>query len=192
MITTGEGGIVVTNSKSLADIARRLKGYDTDPASRFIHERLGFNYRMTNLQAAVGCAQMDQIETLVAKKRDIANHYLERLGKLDWLQMPVEKPWAKNSYWVFGMLVRPEATISRDDLAYDLGEVGIETRNFFVPMHRQPALLRRRLFINESYPVAEDISERGLYLPNGTTLTREQVDYVCDKIEESGNYRRQK
>ena len=182
MITTGEGGMIVTNDKELADMARRLKGYDTDPESRFIHQRLGFNYRMTNMQAAVGCAQMDRIDELVAKKRHIAEWYLDELQGLEWLQMPVEKPWAVNSYWVFAILVKDGFHVDRDSLVTRLRDSGIETRNFFVPMHQQPALLNLGLFQDEQYPVAEDVSARGLYLPNGTTLTTNQLGYVTTWI----------
>ena len=182
MITTGEGGMIVTSSEILADTARKLKGYDTDPEKRFTHNRLGFNYRMTNMQAAMGCAQMDRIDELVAKKRQIAQWYLDGLGDLPWLQMPAEKPWAINSYWVFAILVKPGFHVDRDNLVARLANAGIETRNFFVPMNWQPALHSLGLLRGEAYPVAEDASQRGLYLPNGTTLTKEQVDYVCGWI----------
>ncbi len=182
MITTGEGGMIVTDSEELADTARKLKGYDTDPEKRFTHNRLGFNYRMTNMQAAMGCAQMNRIEMLVTRKRVIARWYRDRLQDLEWLQMPVEKPWAINSYWVFAMLVKPGFHVDRDNLVARLANAGIETRNFFVPMNWQPALHSLGLLRGEAYPVAEDASRRGLYLPNGTTLTEEQVDYVCGWI----------
>ena len=182
MITTGEGGMIVTDSEELADTARKLKGYDTDPEKRFTHNRLGFNYRMTNMQAAMGCAQMDRIDELVAKKRQIAQWYLEGLQGLEWLQMPVERSWAVNSYWVFAMLVKSGFHVDRDNLVARLANAGIETRNFFVPMNWQPALHRLGLLRGVSYPIAEDASQRGLYLPNGTTLTKEQVDYVCGWI----------
>jgi perosamine synthetase len=184
-ITCGEGGMIVTNDKELADTARRLKGYDTDPENRFVHQRLGFNYRMSHTQAAIGCAQMNRIDRLVGNKRIIADHYRRKLENLDWLQMPVEKEWATNCYWVFAILVKPEAGISRDELVLKLKEEDIETRNFFVSMNQQPALLNLGLFARESYPIAEDIGRRGLYLPNGTLLTHKQVDYVCQKIKEA-------
>lgn len=186
MITTGEGGMIVTNNKELADMARRLKGYDTDPDNRFIYQKLGFNYRLTNVQAAIGCAQMDRIDDLVNAKWRIASWYVAGISMCRWLQMPVDKAWARNCYWVFGILVKPEAKVSRDELVGKLKDMGIETRNFFVPMHLQPALLDLGLFVGESYPVAEDISRRGLYLPSGTTLTEEQVDYVCECIRDAG------
>ena len=186
VITTGEGGMLVTNDKELADRARRLKGYDTDARSRFTHQRLGFNYRMSNMQAAIGCAQMDKIGKLVSAKKRIAGQYLSRLGKLDWLQMPTEKNWATNCYWVFGLLVKPKAKMGRDELVKALRESEIETRNFFVPMNLQPALLDKGLFQGEKYPIAEDISRRGLYLPNGVALTEAQIDYICNCIEGNG------
>ncbi len=182
MITTGEGGMIVTNSEELADTARKLKGYDTDPEKRFTHNRLGFNYRMTKMQAAMGCAQMDRIDELVAKKRQIAQWYLEGLLDLAWLQMPLEKPWAVNSYWVFAILVKGVPPVARNTLVTQLADAGVETRNFFVPMHLQPALRNLGLFHEEFCPIAEVSSARGLYLSNGTTLTREQVDYVCEQI----------
>lgn len=186
MITTGEGGMIVTNNLELANTARRLKGYDTDSGNRFTHNRLGFNYRMTNIQAAIGCAQMGKIDELVRRKREIGLHYLSRLKDLSWLQMPVERSWATNCYWVFGVLVKPESKVDRDTLMSKLNDAGVETRSFFTPMHLQPALLNLGLFAGEEYTIAEDIGRRGLYLPNGTTLTDEQVDYVCDCIEETG------
>lgn len=183
MITTGEGGMIVTNDRELADIARKLKGYDTDPDNRFIHEKLGFNYRMTNIQAAIGCAQMCKIDKLVNRKREIAFMYLWNLGYVDKIQIPVEMDWAINCYWVFGILVEPG--IDRNGFIEMLKDNEIETRSFFTPMHMQPALIKRGLFKDESYPIAEDISKRGLYLPNGTTLKDSQVEYVCECIEEA-------
>ncbi len=181
-ISTGEGGIVLTNDEELAKTTRRLKGYDTDPENRFIHERLGFNYRMTNVQAAIGCAQLDQIEEFVSKKKHIAARCLERLGKVEGLTMPAKRPDCKNSYWVFGILVDPR--IGRDRLMGELAEQGIETRRFFAPMHSQPALSRFGLDRGQ-YPVTDYISQTGLYLPNGTPLTDDQVDYVCDRVKGS-------
>ena len=182
----GEGGMIVTNNESFADKARRFKGYDTDPESRFIHQGLGFNYRMTNMQAAVGCAQMDNIEHFVAMKRAIAGKYFNRLGKRPELKMPSEEDGCKNTFWVFGMLVLDHAKVSRDMLVDKLAKMGVETRRFFVPMHRQPALLRLGLFkgADKMYPVADRVSRQGLYLPNGVNLTVKQIDYVCDCIEE--------
>ena len=185
-IQTGEGGMIVTNSESFADKARRFKGYDTDPESRFIHQGLGFNYRMTNVTAAIGCAQMDNIEHFVAMKRAIAEKYFQRLSKRQDLQMPVEEEDSINSFWVFGMMVKDHAKVSRDALVDKLSKMGVETRRFFVPMHKQPALLRLGLFKGSEklYPVADRVSRQGIYLPNGVTLTSEQISYVCDCIEE--------
>ena len=185
-LQTGEGGMITTNNESFADKARRMKSYDTDPENRFIHQNLGFNFRMTNVTAAIGCAQMDNIEHFVAMKRAIANKYFKRLEKHTDLKMPVEIDDCKNSFWVFGMLVKDHAKVSRDQLVDKLAKMGVETRRFFVPMHKQPALLRLGLFKGEEkmYPVADRVSRQGLYLPNGVNLTVKQIDYVCDCIEE--------
>lgn len=178
--------MITTNNEAFADKARRMKSYDTDPENRFIHQNLGFNFRMTNVTAAIGCAQMDNIEHFVAKKRAIATKYFKRLEKRQDLQMPIEEEDCINSFWVFGMLVKDHAKVSRDQLVDKLAKVGVETRRFFVPMHKQPALLRLGLFKGEEkrYPVADRVSRQGLYLPNGVTLTDTQIQYVCDCIEE--------
>lgn len=183
LINCGEGGMLVTNSKDFADRARRLKSYDTDPDNRFVHQNLGFNYRMTNVTASIGCAQMDRIDQFTAAKRHIAEMYRERLGKLVGLTLPVEREGCVNSYWVYGVLLPPE--VDRDVFIQKLADKGVETRRFFYPMHRQPALLNMGLFVNETmdYPVTSNISDHGLYLPNGVTLTDEQIDYTCDCIK---------
>lgn len=180
--TTGEGGMIVTNNDQLAKRARLLRGYATRPEDRFTHLELGSNWRMTNVQAAIGCAQLKKLDGFVERKREIAKRYTEQLKEVEGLQLPVEKEWAKNTYWVYGMLVKPEFGRTRDEVVKILDEKGVETRNFFVPMHRQPALRKMGLFKGVRCPVAERISEQGLYLPNGTTLKDEQVDRVCEAI----------
>lgn len=185
-ITTGSGGMITTNDRELANKAQLLKSYATNPEKRFTHDYIGFNFRLTNLQASIGVAQMDKIDEFVGKKRWVARRYTERLRDVGGLFLPRDVGRTKNAYWVYALLVEDEFGVSRDELRQGLADKGVETRTFFVPMNKQPALNNIGLFRNEQCPVAEDISQRGLYLPNGVGLTAEQIDYVCDCIKEVG------
>jgi perosamine synthetase len=139
---------------------------------------------MTNLQAAVGLAQTRKIKALIAKKREIAALYNERLKHIEGIVTPIEEKWAKNVYWMYAILVdEKEFGISRDRLRHKLLSEGVDTRSFFFPMHKQPVFQKMGLFSKERYPISEYISRRGLYLPSGLALTRKQIDLVCDKIE---------
>ena len=181
IITTGEGGMVVTDDPRLADRARRLKDLAHDPRRRFLHTELGFNYRMTNLQAALGVAQLKKIDRHIRHKRWMAAEYGRLLGSLPGLTLPVEKPWAKNVYWMYGLLVEPEFGLNRDQLMEYLKENGVDTRSFFIPMHLQPVFTQGPLKAKKSgpFPVAEQIAQKGLYLPSGLTLTESQIKQVC-------------
>ncbi len=181
-ITAGEGGMILTNDKELADKARLIKSYATDPANRFTHEIMGFNFRMSNVQAAIGCAQVKKLEAFTAKKRYIAQRYTEGLKDIKELTLPVELSYAKHCYWVYGLLC--EGRLKRDEVIHKLGEAGIETRAFFNPMNRQPVFRKMGLFKDEKYPVSEYISQKGLYLPNGVALTDNQIDYIIEKVRE--------
>ena len=184
IVTTGEGGMVLTDDAALAERLRSGRNLAFLPERRFVHEELGHNYRLTNLQAAVGVAQVAAIDEHLRRKREMAARYDERLRDLP-LQLPVERPWAKNVYWMYGVVLRDDAGIERDELARRLRERGVETRPFFVGMHEQPALLRLGLFAGERHPVTERISRQGLYLPSGLTLTAEQQDAVCAALAEA-------
>jgi perosamine synthetase len=185
IITTGEGGMVVTNDPRLADKARRLKDLAHSPGKRFLHTELGFNYRMTNLQAALGVAQLKKINSHIKKKRWMAKEYEKGLKGISGLRLPMEKPWAKSVYWMYGILVEKEFRLSRDQLMDRLKKKGIDTRSFFVPMHRQPIFTGGRAKAKKfgSYPVAEKLSEQGFYLPSGLTISSEQIDYICRQIK---------
>jgi perosamine synthetase len=187
IITTGEGGMMTTNDKNIAGRARRLKDLAHSPGKRFLHTDIAFNYRMTNIQAAIGLAQLERIDELAEMRRRNAHLYNSRLKDISGITLPVEKGWVKNVYWMYGLLIEDEFGMSRDELMNRLREKGIETRTFFVPMHQQPAFLNIGLFRGESYPVAEELEERGLYLPSGSGLTKDQVEYICKTIREIKN-----
>ena len=184
LITTGEGGMVLTRSAVLAEKARSLRNLCFQKSRRFLHDRLGYNFRMTNMQAALGVAQLERMEEIVDRKRAIAHSYSRRLGELPMLMLPVEEPWAKSVYWVYGILLDESSGMNAATLADMLHRRGIETRPFFLGMHEQPVFHRMRLFLDEKYPVAERLAEQGLYLPNGTGITDAQIDQVCEALKD--------
>jgi len=185
-ITCGEGGMLVTDDERLAERARILMNHGFTPGTHFLHYHVGFNFRMTSMQAAVGLAQLERIDKLVEAKRRNASLYTRLLKGIPGLTLPTEKPYCKSSYWMFGLLVdEEEFGIDRDELQRFLAARGVETRAFFRPMHRQPVYRRRGLFRGESYPVADTLARRGLYLPSSTKLTEEQIRYVCGAVREA-------
>ena len=181
VITTGEGGMITTNSAELAQRVRLLRNLAfTTP--RFRHELAGFNFRMPGFVAALGLAQFRKIEKIVEEKRRVAHAYVEKLKDVPGLQLPAEMEWAKNVYWMVGLVVRPEFGISRDKLAEALAERGIQTRTFFCPMNQQPVLKKMEGFREVSCPVADSLWETGLYLPSTWSLSEESIDLICETI----------
>jgi perosamine synthetase len=182
IVTTGEGGMVLTDDDGLARRLRSLRNLGFDPERRFVHDEVGYNFRLTNLQAAVGVGQIERVDETVARKREVAARYTERLGGLDGLQLPVEEPWARNVYWMYGVVVDEATGLDAATFSDRLSEEGVETRPFFLGMHEQPVFRRAGFFDGESYPVAERLARQGLYLPSGTAITDAQVDAVCDAV----------
>ncbi|HYH23299.1 MAG TPA: DegT/DnrJ/EryC1/StrS family aminotransferase [Azospirillum sp.] len=181
IITTGEGGMVTTADTVLADRLRSLRNLCFRRDRRFLHTELGFNHRLTNLQAAVGLAQVERIEDHIARKRRIAAHYRAHLEGLP-LAFPVERPWARNVYWMFGIVLDDAVPFDAAGFAARLRERGVDTRPFFLGMHEQPALLKRGLFRDEGYPVAERLARRALYLPSGLGLGEAELDHVAEAV----------
>lgn len=182
LITTGEGGMVLTNDATYAEKARSLRNLCFRPEQRFLHTELGHNFRLTNLQAAIGLGQLERIEEIIAKKRWMGQAYTERLQSITILQLPVEESWAKQVYWMYGIVLDESTGFDAVRFAQKLKDQGIETRPFFLGMHEQPAFQKMGLFHHEKYPVAERIARQGLYLPSGLTLTEKQIDLVCIAI----------
>jgi len=184
IITTGEGGMVVTDDKELADRAQLLKNLAFLREKRFLHRDLGFNYRMTNIQAAIGCAQLDRLDEFVEIKRKNAALYSSLLAKVPGVTTPAEKKWAKNVYWMYSILIDPsEFGMSRDDLTKKLRDAGVDSRDFFVPMHKQPIYEKLGFTDDIRRPVSEMLGDRGLYLPSGLGLTEEQIHTVCQTVK---------
>jgi len=184
LITTGEGGMVLTDDPELAEKARSLRNLCFQSNRRFYHEELGFNFRLTNVQAALGLAQIERIGDIVARKRWIGQEYTRRLKGIEGLQLPVEEQWARNVYWMYGAVLSEERGMDASQFAQKLRELGVDTRPFFLGMHEQPVFHKRHLFLNERYPVAERLARQGLYLPSGLALTDEQLAHVCNVVHE--------
>jgi len=182
LVTTGEGGMVLTNDPVLAEKARSLRNLCFRQEKRFYHTELGNNYRLTNLQAALGLAQMERIDEIIKKKRWIGKAYTERFQDIPGVQLPTEEAWAKQIYWMYGMVLDKSTGMDALGFADKLKAKGVETRPFFLGMHEQPVFHRMGLFRSENHPVAERIARQGLYLPSGLTITESQIDQVCETV----------
>lgn len=183
IVTTGEGGMVVTNNNKIAQKARLLKDMAHSPTHRFYHKEIGYNFRMTNIQAALGLAQLEQIEFYLKKKKSMAQKYSQGLAGISFLELPIEKHWAKSVYWMYAVRLKKGYQLTRDKFCQKLKEHDVDTRTFFVPLHSQPALRKMGLFKNEKYPVANDLSKRGFYLPSGLAITNKQIKTVINKVK---------
>jgi len=184
IITTGEGGMITTNDRELARLAWNLRDHAFSTERHFWHKYVGFNYRMTNLQAAVGLAQVEQLDQFVAARRRNAAEYAARLKGIPGITTPPEAEWAKNVYWMYGILVDAQQYgMKRDELRRVLADHGVETRTFFIPMHCQPVYWHD--FKGERYPVAERLCRDGFYLPSASSLTVDEIEYIVDVIREA-------
>jgi len=180
-ITTGEGGMVLCDDDALAARLRSRRNLGFGPR-RFYHEELGWNFRLTNLQAAIGLAQFARIDEIVRRKRELAAEYARRLAGVPGLELPGEAAWARSIYWMYAVVLRDEVPFDAAELAARLAREGVETRPFFLGMHEQPALRRRGLFAGERHPQAERLARRGLYLPSGLGLAPAQLDRVASAL----------
>lgn len=187
IITTGEGGMIMTSDSDLADRCRYYKNLCFPLRGRrdYVHEDLGYNYRMTNVQAALGVAQLENIDKFIERRRNNARLYNELLKDIPGIQVPTEKEYARNVYWMYGVVINPEKFgKTRDELMENLREEGIDTRYFFKPMHSQKVLEKFGIRDGGVYPITEWLSHNGLYLPSGSGLKREDIEYICEKIKE--------
>ena len=188
VITTGEGGMVSTADQEVADKIKVLRDHGMRPGKRYWHDIPGFNYRMTNLQAAVGVAQMERVEKFLTRRREIGERYSQQLGKIKGITLPPTKPWAETIYWIYSLLIDEQETgISRDDLAAKLTAHGIENRPFFYPMHQMPPYLQDGDFL-----VSKRLSKQGMSLPSGNEITNDAIDHVCAAIEKIVTYHQMK
>ncbi len=183
IISTGEGGMLVTNDATLAERAKRLRDLAHSAQKRFVHTELGYNYRMTNLQAALGVGNLAHIGEYLEKKQWMGKRYAEELSGIAGLRLPITKDYATNVYWMYAVLVEDAFGMTKDALRAKLLEKGIDTRDFFYPCHSQP-FLKDHPQAGNSFPVSEEVAQRGFYLPSGMALAEEQLRYVCEMIRQ--------
>ncbi len=180
IITTGEGGMCLTDNSELAEKIKILRDHGKKPGEKYYHPFVGFNYRMTNLQAAVGCAQLKKIRQIIGKKDEILRKYngllknLENQGKIT---LPKEIPWSKNVCWLYSIFIENNSELSRDEIMSKLKQKGIETKPFFYPLHSMPPYKT-----SESFPVSEELSKKGLSLPSSINLSEKDIKNICEEI----------
>lgn len=187
-ITTGEGGMVATNDVDIIDRIKILKDQGKSKQKRYWHEIIGYNYRMTNIQASIGLAQLENINKFIKRKREIAKYYHENL-QIEGIRHPAEKKYAFNTYWLYSVILNDNLGIYRDELIMKLAKLGIETRPFFIPMNKLP-IYRSYFKSNENYPVAENLSRNGINLPSSSKLKNEELEYICNSIKKKLGRRR--
>jgi perosamine synthetase len=184
-ITTGEGGMIVTDREDLAERCRSLRNLCFQPQKRFVHTELGWNFRMTNLQAALGLAQLERLDEFVVRKRRMGRKYTELFSGIRGIQLPLaQTEYAKNIYWVYGLVLKDEVPFDADEAMRRLQAKGVGTRPFFWPMHEQPILREMGFFTDESYPVSERLARRGFYIPSGLALTDSQMQRVAEALSQ--------
>ena len=183
ILTTGEGGMITTDDPEIARKARSLKALAFGSSNKFMHQDIGFNYRMTNLQAALGCGQMDKADALVEKRRQIAHFYSSRLGRYqEYLCLPIEMEYAKSSYWMYHIVLRGSLQTKRNQIMRELKEVGIETREGFIPYNMQEIFIERGWTKPADCPNANKVAYSSFYLPTGPAISEDELDYVATKF----------
>lgn len=184
ILTTGEGGMVVTRHQAVADRAALLRNQAFGP-ERFVHHDVGFNYRMTNVQAAIGLAQCERFRHKVDRKLEIARRYRDLLDGVAGLEQPVELPSCRNVYWMYGLVLTDEFGATKDEVRDRLADLGVETRSFFIPIHRQPVFQGqnpRWPDLRGDYPISDRLGRNGFYLPTGPGLTEADQRYVVEAL----------
>lgn len=182
-VTTGEGGMVLTDDDRLAEKCRSLRNLCFHQEKRFVHEELGYNFRMSNLQAAVGVAQLERLEEFTAIKRRMGSGYNRLLSNTPGLElMPVRTGYAENIYWVYGVVLADTLPFDAEEVMKRMARRQIATRPFFWPMHEQPVFKKMGLFQSEWHPVAERLARRGFYLPSGMALQDEQIEEAAGSL----------
>lgn len=180
IITSGEGGMVVCDDDELAAVVRQMRGQGQDPDRRYWFPMLGFNYRMTNIEAAIGLAQLERIDWHLSRRREIAGWYREELADEEGIELSPEEPWARSAFWIVCAVLDEQRFGRRDEVMASLDSAGVETRPFFYPLHTLPMYSAANT--GKAFPVADELARRGVNLPSSATLTREEVAYVCERL----------
>ncbi len=182
-VTTGEGGMVVTDDEALAERCQMLRNLCFRKDVRYVHDEISDNYRFTNLQAAVGLAQLERLEEFVAKKREMGRFYTENLSDIKGIRLPVPKTeYADNIYWVYGIVLDKKGKLSNREAVKLLAAEGIGARTFFWCMHEQPVYQKQGMFAGQSFETAEYLARKGFYIPSGLALTKEQMEAVVERL----------
>jgi len=184
IITTGEGGMITTSDEALDERVRSLKSLAFGDQYKFMHKEVGFSCRMTNLQAAVGCAQIEKIDDIVSRKRRIAHWYAEELGDVSEVQLPVEMGYAHNVYWMYHIVLKGMSADGRQSVMKSLLDRGIESREGFIPYNLQEIFIERGLTDPDECPVANTVAYCSMYLPSGPDLSKAEVRFVCDTLKD--------
>ncbi|MEO6567305.1 MAG: DegT/DnrJ/EryC1/StrS family aminotransferase [Opitutaceae bacterium] len=184
IVTTGEGGMVLSNDATVAERARSYRNLCFRPEQRFFHTELGYNFRLTNLQAAVGLAQVERLDEFIRIKVRLAECYRRWLAAIPGVRFMPVSPWAKSVYWMYAIELDPAVEVDAKVVMERLRAKGVATRPFFLGLHEQVALRELGLFAGEVYPRTEGASRRGLYLPSGLTLTESMVEKVVTALQE--------
>ncbi len=184
LITTGEGGMVIARDDRFIEKLRYYKNlcFPLDGSRRYMHDEIGFNFRMPNVLAAIGLAQIERVDVYLEARRSNAARYNKLLHGQRGLTIPPELPWTSSSYWMYSILIGDDFGVSRDEVMKGLKAAGIETRSFFVSMHRQPALAKYGCDVSGQYPVTDELARTGLYLPSGSGLTDAQVERIAGAL----------
>ncbi|MGZ4883353.1 MAG: DegT/DnrJ/EryC1/StrS family aminotransferase [Halobacteriota archaeon] len=182
VVTTGEGGMVVTNDPSIATRAASYRNLCFQSGRRFYHTELCYNFRMTNLQAAVGIAQLERIDEVIALRRSLAGYYKAGLDGVQGVRFQAEVPYGRSVHWMYAVQLDEALGIDAKTMMERLSSKGIESRPFFLGLHSQPVLQRGGILADERFPFTDQAHRQGLYLPSGLTLTRAQIDEVCDAV----------
>ncbi|MDT5270945.1 MAG: perosamine synthetase [Acidobacteriota bacterium] len=180
IIATGEGGMVTTDDDALAARVRLLRGQGVDPERRYWFPVVGYNYRMMNIPAAIGLAQLERVDWHMGRRREVAAVYRQLLDGVAGLSWQAERDWARHAYWMFTVLLDEREADSRDPLIARLHEEGVETRPVFYPLHSLPPY--RESARGEEFPVAESLARRGISLPTWAGLSRDDQSYVCERL----------
>ena len=186
IVTTGEGGMVLTADEEIAREAKKLRDLHHSDLKRFVHDGIGYNYRLTNIQAGIGLGELSHVDEYLIRKETMAKRYNTGLANTAGLKLPASKPNVKNVYWMYAVLIEPEKFgMTRDTLREALAKNGVETRDFFYPPEEQPVL--KKILRNEKFKNAAYAGHNGLYLPSGLAITDEQIDYVIECIKKIKN-----
>jgi perosamine synthetase len=183
IVATGEGGMVVCDDEGVAEDCRSYRNLYFDRHYRFVHGRLGQNFRLTNVQAAIGCAQIDRLPEALRRKTRMAGLYDELLSDQPDLHLPPRTEGCDNVHWVYGIVLNDEHPLDAEMLQQQLRERGVDSRRFFLGMHQQPVARDSGYVVGENFPVTERLSQRGLYLPSGLAITQQQIETVTDAVK---------